>query len=46
MASDKREIRGEYRGAEFRDYRLTKRLAQLAEAIADSPEKSFPKGSN
>jgi hypothetical protein len=43
MASDKREIRGEFRGAEFKDYRLTKRLAQLAEAIAESPEKSFPK---
>lgn len=43
MASSKRGIREEFLGAEFGDFRLTRRLATLAEAIAEAPERSFPR---
>lgn len=43
MTSEKRGIRREFQGAQFGDFRLTRRLATLAEAIAEAPDRSFPK---
>jgi hypothetical protein len=43
MASRKSEVRDEFRGAEFNDFRLTQRLSTIAEAVSGAPDKSFPK---
>jgi Transposase DNA-binding/Transposase DDE domain len=43
MASAKRGLRQEFQGAEFGDFRLTRRLATIAEAISEAPERSFPR---
>jgi hypothetical protein len=42
MASRKHGVREEFHAAEFGDFRLTQRLATIAETIAEAPAKSFP----
>jgi hypothetical protein len=43
MASRKSRVRDEFQGADFEDFRLTQRLSKIADALGESPEKSFPK---
>lgn len=43
MPGRKSEIRDEFHGAAFNDFRLTRRLSTIVEAIAEAPDKSFPK---
>jgi hypothetical protein len=43
MAAKRRaEVGNEFRGADFKDARLSRRLGQIVERLAESPDSSFP----
>jgi hypothetical protein len=43
MANGNGRLRDEFQGAAFDDYRLTRRLSKIVDALGEAPEKSFPR---